>query len=163
MKWLIIFLFLISNGFPVKVNADCWKSVSNSKVYESWRNSNDEKFLSVKGDFQGNGQMNFARIEISCNAKNLALFAYTKNKSHKFNRHFLTYIPTDQLQAYGVRLKSSNIYNGACAKGYFECEPKQESAKIEFDSIELFKYQGVKSIFYWDKITNKFMRLWTED
>jgi hypothetical protein len=72
-------------------------------------------------------------------------------------------IPLDQLQAYGVRLISPGTYRDACTKGYFKCAKGQSSAHVAFDSVELFKYEGVSSIFYWDGAEDKFKRLWVAE
>ena len=162
-SYLVMFTIFAGFLFQTEASAECWKKVSINSATEEWRTEDKENFLRVTGDFNGDGNQDYADIEKSCDAKRLALFSFVGHPGGKHKKVFLSDIPVDQELVYGIRLAKPGEYVGACSKGYFECTAGQEKVNLQNNSIELFKYEGVSSIFFWDSKVQKFHRLWTSD
>jgi hypothetical protein len=93
------------------------------------------------------------------------LVAFINNGNGKFNEYLLTKeIAVNLKGVIGVKLAKAGIYQTVCSKDYLDCYPKSNlPIKIDFNSIELFKYESTSSIFYWDKKDDKFERIWISD
>jgi hypothetical protein len=156
-------LLVLIGSSTVVASAECWKPRSADSKEEAWRQEDKNLYLRAYGDFTGRGGKDYAEIMSACAGKKSALFVYLQRSPGKYARHLLTAIQEDQVSAYGVQTVQPGLYEGACKKGYFDCRPGQVEADAKHQSIKLFKYDGVESVFYFDNRLKKFRRIWTSD
>lgn len=132
---------------------------------DEWRRNDENRYFSVQGDFNGDGKDDQAQLGISNDGKKLVLIALLNLGQNKFKQYVLS---DDMDSAYkdimGIRLLKSGTYETVCSKGYFDCNATNNlPITFDFDVIEFFKYDGISSVFYWDKNSNNFNRLWLSD
>ncbi len=66
--------------------------------------------------------------------------------------------------AMGVDVAKPQKLQTVCGRGYFECsEDEPEEIDLKLPGIWYFKLESASSIFYWDKATNEFVRVWITD
>lgn len=162
MKFVLALMMTLT-AVSCHANTECWKPIADSSMHNDWRAVDENKFLRVNADFNGDGISDFAEIKQSCDKKRVALFAFVNEKNKRNKSFFLADIDSNQLSVYGVKLTPPGDYLSACQKGYFECASTQASTDVLHQSVQLFKYEGVSSIFFWDPTSNNFKRVWIDD
>ncbi|MDR1007221.1 MAG: hypothetical protein LBL65_01490 [Campylobacteraceae bacterium] len=153
LKSFFIFTLIIACLSQISF-ATCQRHIDhNVTISEEWRNNDINKYLSVNGDFNGDYREDTAQIKISENCEKLILIAMLNIGENKFEHYLLTdKIDINYKDVMGIKLIRAGAYQTACGKGYFDCYDNNSSTiNIKYDSIELFKYEGVSSIFFWDK------------
>jgi hypothetical protein len=162
-----LFRFGLDLAFIVlatKANAECWNAMPSSELQEKWRIQEKDAFLKFEADFNGDTKPDLAEIKMSCDKKRVAAFASLSTSGPGFKKYFLAEVPRNQFTAYGLKLAPAGEYRTACSKDYFDCAQGQdERAVVGGQGIELFKYEGVSSIFFWDAKAKKFKRAWISD
>jgi len=158
----LLFYIILMLCFERSIFAECWENLPKTIAKEEWRRESKQRFLLVMGDFNGDGKVDFAKFQISCDSKRIAAFAFIKN-GNKYKSILLADIPLNAMVAYGIKLVKPGFYKGISENGNVNDLKSYITEKIRFDSIELFKNESVSSIFYYDTKTQKFKRLWISD
>ena len=142
-----------------------WRTLNKYEIEKTWRDVDDNKYLAVKGDFNGDGFMDEARILLSEKGSGLALFSFMKQADNTYNILLLNEMDDESLiHAMGIRKVEPGLYKTACGKGYWECEPGEPpEILIKNDAIDLFKVESANSFFYWDEHSKTFKRIWISD
>lgn len=66
--------------------------------------------------------------------------------------------------AMGIDLAKPGDYKTACGKGYWECEKNEpEVLNLKTPGIWHFRFESAASIWYWDKKSGEFKRVWISD
>lgn len=66
--------------------------------------------------------------------------------------------------AMGIDLAKPGDHKTACAKGYWECgQNEPEMLKLKTPGVWHFRFESAASIWYWDKKSSEFKRVWISD
>lgn len=155
---LLLIVFFSCSNFKQSVQG--WKFPEKKDLSEDWRAIDPNFFSYVIGDFDGNGKADRAFLAISDDNTQVALIVELNGNKYYIPREFLK----SKLPIIGIKKVVSGEYLTACGKGYFDCKNGEFSTvKTPNDSIEVFKYEGDSSLFYWDKEIQSFKEIWISD
>ena len=134
-----------------------WRRPTNAEASDDWRSKSRTRFLIASGDFDGDGNADFAELLVNPSHKKWALFV--KLQSAGQWQRVGDENGMDWLPSMGIHLVKPGKYETACGKGYGEefCaqgEPKY--LKLSTDAIDLFKEESADSVVYWDQKSHKF-------
>ncbi|WP_038246646.1 hypothetical protein [Ghiorsea bivora] len=146
-----------------------WRFPTNADFIGEWKENEKyvEKPYLAEADFDGNGVLDQAWILIK-DDNSWGVFVILDLDSTDpdwiqldiTEKGSKTYLPP---QSMGLDVVSEGKYKTVCGKGY-DCE-KNEPKEIELrlPAIRYFRYESASSIFYWDKKTSAFKRIWMSD
>jgi len=142
-----------------------WRTPNNVELEDRWRNVDNNKYIKIWGDFNGDGTIDEARLLVRNNPSSLGLFAFVSQPNHSYKSYFLDEMKGNiAIHAMGIRIVASGIYKTACGKGYWKCSNGETpEIVIKNEAIDYFKTESANSFFYWDSATNKFNRIWISD
>ncbi|MDR0274183.1 MAG: hypothetical protein LBI48_02365 [Burkholderiaceae bacterium] len=162
---VIIFLSILTacsnNGFMLQG----WRSPTDEELKGAWRNESDNRYTMVKGDFNGDGVIDEARLLVRTDGSGFGIFVRLRQRNHLCEIYQLdeTKDPKNIL-AMGIKNVSPGIYKTACGEKYFDCQKNEfPEIYIKNEAIGYFKFESAKSLFYWDDPSNGFKRIWTSD
>lgn len=120
----------------------------------------------VIADFNGDGIKDFALILIRNRSKKFGLFVLLGQKDGSYRL-----IKLDESKKefshlnIGISLMTPGKYETACAKGYGDgCKPDEpEVLELKNPGIDYFIFESANSVFFWDKASNTFKRIWMSD
>lgn len=138
---------------------------ANDELKDAWRNESKDKFTIVKGDFNGDGIVDEAKLLVREDGSGFGIFAFVSQKNQSFKAYLLDENKDKSLiRAMGIKKASSGIYKTACGKGYWGCKQDEvPEINIRNEAIDYFKTESANSFFYWDSETNNFKRIWISD
>lgn len=142
-----------------------WRVPVSSEINDDWRKKNIDRYLLVKGDFNGDGAIDEARILVREDGSGLSLFAFVSQENHTVKAYLLDEMKgSGSIHAMGIKKVSSGLYKTACGKGYWACgNDEVPEISIQHDAIDYFKTESANSYFYWDAQTKAFKRIWISD
>ena len=134
------------------------------RLSSTWRSKSPSRYLSVNGDFTGDGKIDAAMILVRIDGSGLAPFVALagSNDQRRFLQAEQTN-PISYLSEEGVKLLRPGKYITICGKGYDCNENEKESVTISTDAIEFFKYEGPARMIYWDKRKDALSEVWLSD
>ncbi len=142
-----------------------WRLPLGQEIEGHWRDDDPEKYVVVRGDFNGDGAIDVARLLVRQSGNGAGLYAFISRK-HKSPKAYLL----DEmkhvaiLRAMGIAKALPGKYKTACGKGYWECEEGEApEVLLRHDSINYFKTESANSFYYWDNKTAAFKRIWISD
>jgi len=111
--------------------------------------------------------LDIAMLLVSENRYGIGLFAFLGQKNGEYKTYQLCEISgvMDEIKM-GIRLVKPGSYKTAYGKGYFDRERLEDEPDIlvlEKDAIDFFEFESANSIFYWNYIKDKFVRVWMSD
>ena len=134
-------------------------------IKDTWRHESVTKYAIVKGDFNGDGVVDEAKLLMRQDGTGFGLFAFVSQQGNLFKIYQLDEIKNNKfIKITGIKNVTNGSYKTACGKGYWDCR-KDEHPEIiiKNDSIDYFKIEGANSFFYWDGNANDFKRIWISD
>jgi hypothetical protein len=143
-----------------------WRAPINSELGDDWRKKDAEKYLVVKGDFNGDAVTDEARLLVRADGSALGFFGFVSDKNHAVKTYLLDEMKgAGAIHAMGIKKVSPGLYKTACGKGYWTCRKPDEvpEIKIQHDAIDYFKTESANSFFYWDVQAHAFKRIWISD
>lgn len=109
-----------------------------------YRQSSPSGYLSVTGDFDGDGYTDIARFFRSGNS--YQLMAKLANRSD----HILIQGPFNDMPRYGIELLPADTYLKACVKGYgIPCANGDDLIKVRHDAIRFFTFESSARAYHW--------------
>ena len=160
----LLYLFVIISCSKSNNGPPDWRMPTANELSSSWRSINPDKFSIVRGDFNGDGVIDEAKLLVRKDGTGIGLFAFV-SENGKYKTFLLEEIKNKlQIDAIGIDKVTYGKYKTACGKGYWDCS-KEETPEIELttDSLNLFKYESANSFFYWNKQKKVFNRIWITD
>jgi len=142
-----------------------WRIPKSQEVDDKWRSLDSERYLHIKGDFNGDNIVDEARILARKNGEGFGLFVFVSQDRNKTKSYMLGYYDDmSLLHAMGISIVLPGLYKTACGKGYWICKQDEfPEIIIKYDAINYFKTESANSYFYWDEGENKFKRIWISD
>jgi hypothetical protein len=155
----------ISGAIPESALPKGWINPDKSQVQGDLPRERDpSRYLVVRGDFDGNGLIDEAKLLIAKKGDRLALFAFLCRPSGKRDAILLT---KEERPGYfgvvGIKKVRPGTYMTVCAElvNCPEKEPKQVT--LSYDGIEFFKFEGFAVFFYWDSLLRSFKVVFVAD
>lgn len=146
---------------------DGWRLPRSSElaVYQEFRNRSPVQYLSVRGDFNGDGFPDVARLLVSRDEKRLGLVV-TFGRSDGSPRHLvLDRWEVQSLTSIGIDEQPKGVFNIVCREkdmGYDWCRPGEATVfRIANDSIVGFFDEKSSFVYLWRG--TKFHKVWTSD
>lgn len=142
-----------------------WRLPLSHEIEGYWRNDDPEKYLVVRGDFNGDGALDIARLLVQQSGNGASLYAFISRR-HQSPKVYLLDEMKDVaiLRAMGIAKAPPGKYNTACGKGYWKCgEEEVPEILLKNDSINYFKTESASSFYYWDNKSAGFKRIWISD
>ncbi len=158
---MVTFLIAASSCFAFDL-PDGWRYPTRDEYMNNFREMSGQEFLTVSGDFNGDGVKDEARLCVSDDGKDMGIIVWI-SKGEQF-AVFILGKSEFWIDSVGIELVKPGEYKTACGKGYFNCGPDEpELLKIKTDAIDYIVFERANSIFFWDTEDNNFNRIWMSD
>jgi hypothetical protein len=131
-----------------------------------WRYPAERSYsFHLRADFNGDGILDEASILLSEKGPGWGVFVFLGAKDGHMRVTSLETEPgTLSARDFGIRIAEPGVYETACGKGYFDCNPSEPTMlKLQHPAIDLFQNEGANSFFWWDAATGQFRRTWMSD
>jgi hypothetical protein len=135
-----------------------WRRPTAAELAAEWRRDSPGKFAVARGDFDGDGKPDEARIMLSADGSKAAIVVALSSGGQKVI--FEDPDASAVLAGMGIEALGPGKRRTACGKGAFPCavgEPEVLSTR--WDGVDYFKYGGADSVFYLPKRGGKFQRV----
>ena len=170
---LILIIFGLGDFISLPV-PEGWTFPKHPDFNQEWRNGNPDRYLSCRGDFNGDGTIDsafvleskgdanfgvFVEFSTTNDKKELVmLFDFAKTFHHIDKMHYEGAL-AEYRSRYGIKVVSPDSFNAAFEEGKQEyTDSKSEKYELLFPGIELFEYDaGYSEFYYWDLNTKKFV------
>ncbi len=154
---------LLASSGPVAKTKDAgWQAPTAAELGDDWRNSDSDRFAVARGDFDGDGKQDVARLMVSPDRKRAAIVVEMSAAGTKVIP--LEGAAPDVLGAMGISVVEAGTHDTACGKGYWACEHGEPAViTLKWDGIDYFKFGSANSVFYLPKPGAKFRRVWLSD
>jgi hypothetical protein len=131
-----------------------WRKPVPSEVKGAWRSKSRARFLSVKGDFDGDGRADLAEILVSASGKKCSLFVRLSSENGRWQSvHDLGGGPGE----IGIDLVKPGKYETLCYADPSICAPDApQVVNLTTDAIGFFSYGSTSSFFFFDSSTKEF-------
>ncbi len=143
-----------------------WRTPTDADISDDdWRKEDPDKYLIVKGDFNGDSIIDEARLLIREDSSGTGLFAFVSQKDHTVKACLLSESKSaDLLHRLGIRKISPGTYKTACGKGYWECDKDEvPEISIQHDAIDYFIFESANEYLYWDTKAGTFKEIAISD
>lgn len=143
-----------------------WRIPTDADISEDiWRKKDPYKYLIAKGDFNGDGIIDVARLLIRVDGWGVGLFAFVSQEDHTVKPYALGESNgADSIHRLGIRKVPPGTYKTACGKGYWECgQDEVPEISIVHDAIDCFVYESANEYFFWDTQARAFKEIVISD
>jgi hypothetical protein len=139
-----------------------WRFPKPEETVQAWRKEFASDALLARADFDGDGNMDEARLVVREDGSAVAV-AVSLGKGSRV--HILGEIrESGWLETIGIALVKPGKYRTACGKGYYDCKPDEpKRLTLNRPGVNLFKDGGVNSFLYWDARSGQFKQTWMSD
>lgn len=123
----------------------------------SVRDSDKYRYAMTSGDYNGDNLVDGALLAVDSQKKEIVLFVFlcTKN-DQRYKWYKLNILDYHSLKYTGVKaVKPKKIFYYSSIQ-----DEKKLSVELVNDSLELFQFEGSRSIFYFDSESNDFKQIW---
>lgn len=167
IKLVIVAIFVFSVASCSKAEQPLpqgWKLLVFD-THDDWRKEDPSRYTIIRGDFNGDGIQDTARLLEPEDGAGIGLFVFISTGKDKFKTYLLDEMKDpDSVHSKGIRKVSPGIYKTACGKGYWPCgKDEVPEISIRYDAIDYFKTESASSYIYWDTQTSTFKRIWISD
>lgn len=154
-------LFLTSCRPPAACEISEWMAPDAIRVAQDWRNSQPDRFLLVRGEFDGDGLADEAELVVRDRTVGVVVCFGGSSRSPVIAYQAPV---ADGEIVVGIKPVRAGRYETACGKGYFDCGPGESPELVLTNTaIEFFKYESAESILYWDTAARSFKQVWLSD
>jgi hypothetical protein len=129
------------------------------------RESDPNRYLFTEADFNGDGEVDVARILVNDKMNKLALFVFLSSDSASEALLLTELDDTSSARRMGVSKLEAGVYPTACAKGYgLPCKEGEPSLiSLRNPAINFFVLESASSAFVWDASSRSFTLIWMSD
>ncbi|MEW6288501.1 MAG: hypothetical protein AB1545_01475 [Thermodesulfobacteriota bacterium] len=136
---------------------DGYRRPNEAELASPNRDEDRYRYEMAVGDFNGDGLVDGALLAIDDNNKELAVFVFVCTANDQVYRWYkVASLEYRDIKYTGVKsLTPQTIY-------YYQDITGEDKAELNVtnDSFELFQFEGAKSVFYYEKESNQFKRVW---
>ncbi len=140
-----------------------WRLPSAWELGQEWRAASAHRYAAVAGDFDGDGQLDHARLMLGLDGHKGALvvqFGGTPTRSIVLDE----VDDANWLDVMGIDLVTPGQFQTACGKGYWECASGEpEMLVVTLPAISYFAHESAESYFVFDRKKRAFRRVWMSD
>ena len=148
----------IPQGEVLVAAARGWRRPMAAELAAEWRHESKDRFAVARGDFDGDGKPDEARLMLSADGARAAIIVMLSSAGQKVV--FQDPDASAVLAGMGIEVLPPGRRRTACGKGAFACaEGEPEVLATSWDGIDYFKYGGADSVFYLPKRSGKFQRV----
>jgi hypothetical protein len=141
-----------------------WRRPTHSETSDEWRKKSPDRFVAVKGDFDGDGKPDIAELLVNPSAKQFALFV-----SLSSNRNWQLLAKSDAMgnfDRFGIDYVKPGKYETACGKGYgdYACaHGEPDLLELKRPAIDFIYTESSDTIYYWDQKSKSFQAVLMSD
>ncbi len=147
---------------PKPGTRESWRPPTAAELADEWRSHDKDRYAVARGDFDGDGKEDTARLMISPDGKRAAIVVELSAKGTMVIG--LEDAAPDILGVMGISVVRAGTHKTACGKGYWKCEPGEPAVlTLKSDGIEYFKDGSANSVFYLPSGGREFRRVWLSD
>jgi len=133
-----------------------------SAADQKWREADPvDRFLVVRGDFDGDGKPDEARLMVRGDGKAFALFVKlaARAEAEKLDE----FPDASRLPALGIKRVAPDRYPTACARGLDCAEDEPRYIDLRHDSIDYFRHDQFNRYYYWNASRHEFAQVGIND
>ncbi|HSA33092.1 MAG TPA: FG-GAP repeat protein [bacterium] len=166
MRNALIFVFVLNfsgllSAADIKIPDGYREATPKDYVHEEGNFPKGNPPIKVTADFNGDGKQDIAVILIKSDGNGWALFVLLANQKTMLKLDEVTEKAPPHM---GIDLVKPGTIKTACAKGYWECKPDEPlELKLTLPAINYFMFESANSLFFWDKKSGAFKRVWISD
>ena len=141
-----------------------WRTPLIGEIGNDWREKDASRFLSITGDFNGDGNSDQANILVREDKEKIGLFVFLKSKKG-YKIYTLSEMDFLYTGEAGITLIPPGKYVTWCGMGAIDCGLINEPEEIDlrYDSINLFFEGKGSQYYYYDKSSDTFKRVAISD
>ena len=119
----------------------------------------------IEADFDGNGKVDTALLLIKGDNSGWTLFVFMRSKNDQIDTFPLDHTEHTVPYLYmGISILEPGKLKTACGKGYWDCKPGEPpTLYLKNPGINYFVFESANSVFYWNKDSKNFSRIWLSD
>ena len=130
-----------------------WRRPTPDEAVGAWRRKSPTRFLVVKADFDGDGQIDVAEILRNDSEKDCALFVRLSGRDSEWKSLWQGHC----MDNVGISAVRPGKYETLCGSDPSGCDPATpKTVDLAHSAISLFFEGETSSFFYWDPNTKKF-------
>ena len=140
-----------------------WHVPASNLTRQDFRRKDPTHFLTVIGDFDGDGVKDRAVLLVNEKLTQMGLFVCLSTPTG-CNWHRLEAMEIGFLDVMGIVKAPPGKYETACGKGYWECEKDEPKLLVtKRAAIEFFKDESASSLYIYDPKRHAFKAIATSD
>jgi hypothetical protein len=125
-----------------------WRSATPEELQEEWRQRSDARFVFARGDFDGDGRPDEARLMLSQDGERLAIVVRLSGSDERIIYQDAK-AKEHGLAGMGIQVLPPGRYVTVCGKGYFDCPPSEPNEVVtQWDGINFFHEEGADGVYY---------------
>ena len=163
---IVMWMAITFNAVAVNISIPKgWRPPNEAELSDSWRSNAPDKYSIAVGDFDGDGQPDWAMLLISDRRHSFALFIYSADVNHRYAWHKIDEVFDEhRIHGIGIEVVPPGKYATACGKAYVACKGAS-SKEIESSNpiINYFKTESANRYVYFDKRSRTFRKVWMSD
>jgi hypothetical protein len=158
---LAMIVLTLRPAFSQDTLPDGWRKPTLAEANGDWRKDNATKFLVVKGDFDGDGQVDLAELLVGDSGSRMGLFVRLSSRNGRWEPISESVHEFDKpLGAFGIRIVHPEKYETLCGSDPSVCAPDTPKVfDLGHSAIEFFSHGRASSFFYWDQTAQRFRSL----
>jgi len=167
MKRVLAMGLLLTVMAPIaaKGGAESWRPPSAAELGsasdQKWRAADPDRFLVVKGDFDGDGKPDEARLMVRGDGKAYAIFV--KLASQPEPQKLDEFPDVSKLPPLGIKRVVPDRYPTACARGLDCAEDEPQYITLRHDGIDYFRHDQFNRYYYWNDSRHGFAQVGIND
>jgi hypothetical protein len=133
-----------------------WRRPTRVETSQRWRIKSRTRFLVVKDDFDGDGEVDLAELLVSETGHRCALFVRLSSERNSW-REPIWHADTGGLGRFGINLVRPGKHDTFCSSDPSSCHPKTP-ATVDLPTFGILfsSYGTASSLAYWDKRAGQF-------
>jgi hypothetical protein len=143
-----------------------WRQPLPNEIYASdnragpWRDEDPNKYLVARGDFDGDGREDVAKLLVSTDGKRYALLVFLATGISVQ----LDSANVQVLETQGIETLPTGTHRTLCGKGYRSCaEGEPAVLELHYPAIIFFTEGTASSVFFWSATDKAFRNVFWSD